>query len=472
MEHELIIEAEEPARSFGRIGKFRDFVRKQFHAGRGGRAKLAISTSFVSRVITMAVSFVVVPITVRYLGNEGYGLMTTISAVVAWLQLANMGIGLGLQNALTEETAKGNAQAQRELVSTAVFSLLGIGAVMAIAGLIVFPQVQWQRVFPPTTSRFTAEIPWTVLVVFLAFVSTMVLGFVNPIYAARQELHVGNIQVLIISVLTLLGTFVAVHNRWGLFGVVTCSIGLTAVLQWLFAIWVLYGRRISEIRPQLSQVTRNAAHRLYKTGIEFFVMSLCNIAFFGIDSFLIARFLTVDQVTPYSVAQKIFLNTDGIIGVVTWSLWAAYGNAKAQGDYAWIRRTHGKMVKMFVLAYGVIGIAAILFGHWALGWWVGKAAAPGTILIVGVGLYFCARSWTALHAFLLNGLNVIRPQVWSLAATAILAVSLDLLLIKRLGPLGLAVGGFTAFCLSGAWYLPYLTSKVIHPDPTSRLPGA
>jgi O-antigen/teichoic acid export membrane protein len=339
------------------------------------------------------------------------------------------------------------------------------------AGLVIFPHVQWQHVFPPTTNRFTAEIPWTVLVVFLGFVSTIVLGFVNPIYAARQELHIGNIQVLIISVLTLIGTFTAVINHWGLIGVVGCTIGLTALMQWAFAIWILYGRRLTELRPQLSDFTSNAAHRLYKTGIDFFVMGLCNVAFFSIDSFLIARFLTVDQVTPYSVAQKIFLHTDGIIGVITGSLWAAYGNAKAQGDYAWIRRTHGKMVRMFVLAYLVIGTGAILFGHSLLGWWVGRAAAPGTILIAGVGLYFCARSWTALHAFLLNGLNVIRPQMWSLALTATLAVGLDLILIKRLGPLGLATGGFLAFCLSGAWYLPYLTSKVIHPTESGAQQG-
>src|SRR5947209_6421393 len=210
----------------------------------------------------MAVSFLVVPITVRYLGNEGYGLMTTISAVVAWLQFANLGIGLGLQNALTEETAKANQQAQKELVSTAVFSLLAIGLLLMAAGLVIFPHVQWQHVFPPTTNRFTAEIPWTVLVVFLGFVSTIVLGFVNPIYAARQELHIGNIQVLIISVLTLVGTFTAVTNHWGLIGVVGCTIGLTALMQWAFAIWILYGRRLTELRPQLSDFTSNAAHRL------------------------------------------------------------------------------------------------------------------------------------------------------------------------------------------------------------------
>ncbi len=438
------------------------FFRKQFHAGRGGRAKLAVSTSLVSRAVTMATSLFVVPITVRYLGNEGYGLMTTISAVVAWLQFAHLGIGLGLQNALTEETAKGNAKAQKELVSTAVFSLLTIGLVLTVVGLLVFPHVQWQRVFPPTTNRFTAEIPWTVLVVFLGFVSTVALGFVYPIYAARLELHVSNFQALATSICTMMGTLVAVRNRWGLIGVVSCTIGVTAFMQWIFALWVLYGRGLSEIRPALSTITRNAAGRLYKTGLDFFVMGLCNVAFFGVDSFLIARFLTVDQVTPYSVAQKIFLHTDGIIGVITGSLWAAYGNAQAQGDYPWIRRTHAKMVKMFALAYGTIGVMAILFGHWALGWWVGKAAAPSTVLIAGVAAYFCVRSWTSLHAFLLNGLNVIRPQVWCLGITAVLTVGLDLLLIKRLGPLGLAVGGFIAFCSCGAWYLPYLSTKAIH----------
>src|SRR5438128_10498289 len=117
---------------------FTNLARRHFHSGRGGRAKLAISTSLVSRIVTTAVSFVVLPISVRYLGNEGYGLMATITSVVGWLQFANMGIGLGLQNALTEETAQSNYRAQKELVSTAVLSLVGIGLFLFIAGLLVF----------------------------------------------------------------------------------------------------------------------------------------------------------------------------------------------------------------------------------------------------------------------------------------------------------------------------------------------
>jgi hypothetical protein len=65
---------------------------------------------------------------------------------------------------------------------------------------------------------------------------------------------------------------------------------------------------------------------------------------------------------------------------------------------------------------------------------------------------------------LLNGLNVILPQVWSSSITAILVITLDLLLVTRLGPLGLAIGGFIAFAVTGVWYLPYLTAKVLRAE--------
>jgi O-antigen/teichoic acid export membrane protein len=444
-------------------------ARKHFHAGRGGRAKLAISVSFFARIVTTATSFVILPITIRYLGNEGYGLMITISSVVGWLQFTNLGIGLGLQNALIEETARGNARAQKELVSTAVFSLLGIGLILLAVGLSIFPHVGWTRIFPPTTARFIAEVPWTVLVVFLGFISTIVLGFVGPIYAARQELHIGSIQNMLTSLLTLLGTFVAVQLNLGLLGIVLCTIGLTTVMQWSYALWTLYGRGLTEIRPAFSMISRFAAARIYKNGLNFLILQICNIAFFSIDAFLITRFLTVDQVTPYSVAQKVFLQTAGLFAIVTGSLWAAYGNAKAQGDFAWIRRTHGKMLRAFLLFFGGLSLFMVLVGHWLLAWWVGRPAAPPTFLIAGVALYFCAREWTALHAMLLNGLDVIRPQVWNLVLTAALTLGLDLLLVTRLGPLGLALGGFIAFATLGGWYLPYLVERTLRTNsPTSQ----
>lgn len=444
--------------------RLREFLRTHFHSGRGGRAKLAISTSLLSRLIATGTSFLVLPITIRYLGNEGYGLLTTISSVVAWLQFTNMGIGLGLQNALTEEYAKADTTAQRELVSTAVFALLGIGSCLALLGSAIFPIVNWLAVFPPTSGRFTTEIPWAVLIVFIGFVSTIVLGFLIPLYAARQELHITSVQTVITSFCSLGALLGAVHLRVGLSGIIVATIGVPALTQWSFALWTLFGRGLPDLRPRWSVVSRPAWQRIYKNGLSFLAVQICNIVYFQADAFLISHLLSTDQVTPYSVAQKVFIQTTGMFALVTGSLWGAYGHAKAQRDFVWIKRTHRKMVRVFLTFFGLVSVFMILFGHRLLSRWVGPEAAPPTLLIASVALYFCAREWTSLHAMLLNGLDVIRPQVTNIVITAVITLVLDVILIHHLGAMGLALGGCLGFSIGSAWYLPYLTSKALRTD--------
>jgi Na+-driven multidrug efflux pump len=79
------------------------------------------------------------------------------------------------------------------------------------------------------------------------------------------------------------------------------------------------------------------------------------------------------------------------------------------------------------------------------------------------------REWAGIHSTLLNGLNVVRPQVWNVILTALLTLGLDLVLVRRLGPLGLAVGGFLAFAMTAAWYFPYLARRALQANPSIDL---
>lgn len=387
--------------------------------------------------------------------------MATISSVVGWLQFSNMGLGLGLQNALTEETAKSDHIAQRQLVSTAVTALAGIGLGLLVIGAVAFPFIEWLEIFPPSTERFAHEIPWAVAIVFFGFVSTVMLGFVGPIYAARQELHLGSIQSVIAAVIALVGTLFVVHQRLGLVGIVAATVGATGLVQWAFALWTLYGRSIPELRPSTQCVTRTAWKRMFRTGMQFFVLQICNIVFFQLDALLIVQFLSADQVTPYAVAQKVFLQIGGLFAIVTGSLWAAYGHAKAQGDIAWIRSTHRKIVLLFCVFFGALTVGMLLFGKPLLSWWVGIEAAPSVALLAAVAFYFCMREWTALHSMLLNGLNVIREQIPALIATSVIVLCLEVYLVQHFGTIGLAVGGGLGLLFGGGWYLVFLTNRTL-----------
>jgi O-antigen/teichoic acid export membrane protein len=441
-------------------------LRSHFNKGRGGRAKLAISANLLARGATAIVGLAVLPLSIRHLGNEGYGLMAMISSVVGWLQISNLGLGLGLQNALTEEIAKGDKAAQRQLISTAFFALIGIGTLLLILGALAFPLIDWLKVFPPSTEQYSKEIPWAVAVCFCSLVTTLTLGPILPIYAARQELHLGSIQSVLSCLATLAGVFIVAQYGLGLVGMIGATIGGTALVQLSFALWTLYGRGIPELRPSLQYLSRTAWNRMFHSGLQFLILQICNIVFIQLDAMLIAHTLSADEVTPYAVAQKVFLQAGGLFGMITGSLWSAYGHAKAHGDIAWIRSTHQKTVQLFCLCYGAIAIGMLTAGRPILSLWVGPNATPTSSLLAAVAFHFSLKDWTALHAVLLNSLNLVRQQVAPVILTAIVVLVLEVVLVRHLGTLGLALGGGLGFLAVGGWYLRLLTNRALKQSTT------
>ena len=57
-------------------------------------------SAFVARVLTLLVGIALVPLTLRYLGSERYGIWMTISATLALLNFVDFGLEDSLTNAL------------------------------------------------------------------------------------------------------------------------------------------------------------------------------------------------------------------------------------------------------------------------------------------------------------------------------------------------------------------------------------
>ena len=420
-----------------------------------------MSTSLLSRIVGMAVSLVNVPVAIRYLGNEGYGLLTVIISVISWIQFSNLGLGLGLQNTLTEQAALGNKQAQRELVSTTFFALVGIGLLLTLLSLAIFPLVNWLSLFPPSSGQFTSQIPHAVALALGCFILALTWGFIQPIYAARQELHLYNLQGLLANVVSLIALFVAVKFDTGLLGVAVANIGVSAVFAAGFALWTVFGRGIPEIRPAWNCIRKSAGRAVLSTGLNFLVLQICVIVITQCDVFLIAQFLSAEQVTPYSVGQRVFAQILGLVSVVITPLWPAFGNAKALGDVAWIRRTYRRINGYSSMAY----LAAFLFmaiaGHRLLALWVGEASAPTTLLICAIGVHYFVMQWAHSHSIFLNGLGIVRQQVFVFLANSCLALLLNVIFIKKFGPIGLCLGGGLAYLLVSGWLLPRFFRKAL-----------
>src|ERR1700749_4316509 len=79
------------------------------------RAGITASTSFLSKALTIVISFVSVPLTVHYLGAERYGVWLTISSLLTWMALTDFGIaGNALVNVLAERSGRDDSEGARQ----------------------------------------------------------------------------------------------------------------------------------------------------------------------------------------------------------------------------------------------------------------------------------------------------------------------------------------------------------------------
>src|ERR1700759_1801607 len=109
------------------IEALKSFLTKRHgNAGRERyrRAGLTASASFISKALTIVISFVSVPLTVHYLGSERYGVWLTIGSLLTWMALTDFGLsGNALVNVLAESSGNDDIKTARQYVSSAFWVL-------------------------------------------------------------------------------------------------------------------------------------------------------------------------------------------------------------------------------------------------------------------------------------------------------------------------------------------------------------
>src|SRR5690349_5907384 len=81
------------------------------------RAGLSGITSVIAQATAMAANLITVPLTVKYLGPERYGVWLTLCSAVAWLAVMDLGFGgNGLINVLAEADGNGDRDAAQGIV--------------------------------------------------------------------------------------------------------------------------------------------------------------------------------------------------------------------------------------------------------------------------------------------------------------------------------------------------------------------
>ena len=300
----------------------------------------------------LLVNAATVPLTVRYLGSEGYGLWITISSSAVMFSVLDIGIANTLTNFVSEAYANNNKQKAAAYFATAFWLVLGVTALFAVTGLLLWPFINWAALFNVQNPALARETSWAVAAAFISFLCALPAGLASRVLGGYQELHISNLFTAGGSIGSILGIVLVIHFHGGLPALVAAFAGSTAAANALCLVWICSFYK-PWMKPWPSRIRRELIGDILHSGGQFFIIQISALIVFNSDNLVISHWLGPSQVTPYNVTWKLILYFTAIPALAYSALWPAYSEAYAMGDLGWIRTAYARNRRVTVAALAV-----------------------------------------------------------------------------------------------------------------------
>jgi O-antigen/teichoic acid export membrane protein len=403
------------------------------------RVSLTASTSLASKAVTIAISFISVPLTVHYLGAERYGVWLTLSSLLTWMAMTDFGLaGNALVNLVSEANGRDDRQLAREHTASAFWALTGMGAAIGLAFAVAFPWIPWHSVFQTSSAVPPAELSWACGLTLAMFAVGLPFNMLYSVYSAYQDGFVSNLWSMASNLSALVGLLVVTHFHGGLPVLILALSGTRNLINAANACY-LFGFRYRWLTPSPGAVTLASLKRLFGLGGQYMITQLASLGIYQSQPMLITQMLGPAQVTVFVVAQKIITLPNDLSYMATAPFISAYSEAKARGDWNWIRGAFRKSTLactlIGVILCGVIGVCAKPL----IRVWAGPAAVPSTALILWLSIYTVIGVILQATGQMLCGLERVGKLALSLVLCSFAVIGLSIVFARGWGLSGVAL---------------------------------
>lgn len=397
---------------------------------------------------SILISLVLVPLTLSYLNPYEYGVWLTLSSILTWVYLFDIGLGNGLRNKLTEALAKKDFQLARIYVSTTFVSLLLLVVFLYLLFLCFQMFLDWNKILNVDPNKI-AHINSIVTIVFAFFCTSFVLKTIGNIYMAYQEPAVNDLLALLGSLISLLLIYLCTLYTEGSLDKVAVIYSGAPVMVYLVAYPITFWR-YKEIKPSFSFVRFSCLKDLLSLGLQFFVIQVACLILFMTSNFIISQMFGPDAVTPYNIAFKYFSLINIGFTIVITPIWSAVTDAYAKNEMVWIRNAMKKIVGVWMIGV-CLAVIMLLLSEVVYSIWIGDEIQIPFVLSAICAVYVSISNWNNIFAYFINGVGKIRMQLYSSIFTSILFIPLAYFLGQLIGVAGVLLALCICLMVSAVW---------------------
>ena len=154
---------------------------------------------------------------------------------------------------------------------------------------------------------------------------------------------------------------------------------------------------------------------------------------------MISNLFGPQQVTPYNIANRYMYIGIILMSIILAPIWSAVTDAHACGDWNWIRQTL-KKIERTMLLLGLFLLGLIIISGPVYHIWIGDDVEIPFMMTVLNGIYVFLLIWSTGQSTFLNGLNILRVQLYANIFQALIFFPLVFTLGNEFGIYGLVVG--------------------------------
>ena len=420
---------------------------------------LNILSNFIFKGLGVGLSFISIPIMLKYLDKDNYGLWILILSITNWIYTFDIGIGNGLKNRLAESLSKKNENEAKKYIATSYFFVTIISMIFLLISWIFLENIILTKLLNIT--YLSNDELNKIIFINIGFVCiNFVFSLCNNIFLGSQKSYLSSVNNVLSQILSFIFLLLLFKIKENSIILLSFSYGLGISISHII-LTIYYFYKNKELLFNIKDIILIKAKNIFGVGLKIFLVQIAGLVIFSTDNFIITKYTGIENVAVYNVVNKLFGIPTLILTLITTPIWPAVTKAFYEGNQQWIKDTLKKLEKLFLLLALIVVMLILVAKPFIKIWTLNEIEASFSLIIV-CGIATLLTCFSNIYSTLIFAIDIKWYLIILFIFQAIIniVVSLISIIYFDLGVVGVVLG--TCFSmLTNIFVLPKSLKKMI-----------
>ncbi|SFM69817.1 oligosaccharide flippase family protein [Marinobacter pelagius] len=386
-------------------------------------------------LVKLALTFIMTPIFVSYLGNHDYGLWAMVGGIIGYMGMLDLGIKPAISRFAAKHRAEKDRVALQQVYASTLIFTFCIGVLVS---LILTCWALWFTGW--MTPDGEESLKYTLFLLILA--GQMIITFPGYVTVSFlegfQKYYIKN-NITIVNSLIGAGLFITFANPDNALLVLAGVSALGLSIKYIIFMILLSRPSFGAISFKGSNFSPSKLSEMLRFSLKSFVQGLATRMESATDTIVIGAFLGPASVPFYAIPMNLVRNIQGLGWTLTHAFMPLFSDMAARSQQAEIQKIYlvsSKVVAGLVVA---IGIGVTLVGTPFLALWIGpEYTKQSDVIILLLVMFVTLPMLNPFSSRYLTAINEHGIFAKLMPVSALVNVGLSIALVKSYGIVGVA----------------------------------